>query len=128
MAIIHFSSFRLSSCYPCNILVPFNTILVSNVNLRICSAIGCFFAVGGVLSSAWASQLWHLLVGLSLCGGKYLTGYQRFLMIGFMINSDSTAHVQFSTFQNSVLINNRQGGKFGQVAPKVSFYQGFHSS
>jgi len=49
--------------------VPFNTILVSNVNLRICSAIGCFFAIGGVLSSAWASQLWHLLVGLSLCGG-----------------------------------------------------------
>ncbi|XP_067933500.1 monocarboxylate transporter 8-like [Watersipora subatra] len=49
--------------------VPINTILVSNVNLRVCAGIGSACAIIGVFSSAFVSQLWHLLLGFALCGG-----------------------------------------------------------
>lgn len=50
--------------------VPFNTLLLSIVGCQILSAVGFVLILTGIVSSAFASQLWHLIVGFSVVGGE----------------------------------------------------------
>ena len=51
-------------------VVPVNTLLLSVVGSRVLSAIGCVLVLIGVITSAFPSQIWHLVISLSIIGGK----------------------------------------------------------
>ena len=52
--------------------VPCNTLILSVCGCRILSSVGCVLTMIGVVASAFASQLWHLIVALSLIGGQLM--------------------------------------------------------
>lgn len=54
-------------------LVPFNTILVQYFGCRRISGIGFLLAIIGYVSSAFALELWHLVLGYSLLTGELIT-------------------------------------------------------
>ena len=50
--------------------VPINTLLLPIIGCRVLSAIGFVLTIIGAISSAFGTQIWHLIIGYSIIGGK----------------------------------------------------------